>query len=163
MDKELLEKELKAVALQSIVGVAAGGRDYETREIIDAMKDYIKEKYSHDNIDIDVDHLDLEFDHKANGIDLDSIIIFYGNLYTFVLSQGVYVPYYDWIYDRVFENEEFVFSQRIYTDFAGGGTKSSYSTKNKNTNQVRTYDGNEIRIMHNKEDMEDPETGERPH
>lgn len=137
MDRELLQTELKALVTQCIDAD-------QTNNIPELMRIYIKDKYLAQGADVDTEHLDIDFDLKPSPditIDLASVTILYGNLYTFVLCQCVCVPYYEWIYEDIFETEYFVFSRRIYSEFTDGTKKSSYSVKNKQTNQIQTYNG----------------------
>lgn len=87
---------------------------YEAAEWLDTVyKTRMGDSYKGINLEaIDVWWKKTDKDDKAE--------LVWGNLYTFVLVSGIYIPYYDWIYE-----EEYRCDERGLMYFKGGHTCST--------------------------------------
>lgn len=76
------------------------GRTPDREHLIEVLRCHLAENRNKDVVDIilNEDLIDIMWEDfiPAGTIELDDIQLVYGNLYTYVLVQGYYVPYYDW-------------------------------------------------------------------
>jgi hypothetical protein len=76
------------------------------------VKEFLSEKYG--ALDINWDVIDIEcvqlVTSTIEGLTKRWTEMRYGNLYSFVLLHGIYVPYYEWVYELYYAGPQYAYN-----------------------------------------------------